>query len=160
MADQDKIIVDEQGRPRYFSFERREPTDIAALGGEGDAAGLTGATPQQSARNFLVANADALGLAPESFGNFDVNAAVAPSPEGQALRFENEQAMMDSSTVTYVQTMFGLPIYQPRFGDHARSRQRGHRCILDAALRRRGGYARNRPGGAYRVGSRRQQRRL
>lgn len=111
MADQDKVVVDEQGRPRYFSFERREPVDAAAMGGD-EATGLTGATPQQSARNFLAANADALGLAPESFGNFDVNAAVAPSPEGQALRFESEQGMMDSSTVTYVQTMFGLPIYQ------------------------------------------------
>jgi zinc metalloprotease ZmpB len=110
MADQDKIIVDEQGRARYFQFERREPagagTAMAADAGPG-------LTPQESARNFLVANAATLGLSPESVDtNLALNADVSPSPEGQALRFESEKSMMDTTTVTYVQTMFGLPIHE------------------------------------------------
>lgn len=111
MADQ-KIILDEQGHARYFQFEPSAPADeAAAASGEGDA--LAGATPQESARRFLAANAEALGLAPEALDDgLNVGAAVAPTPQGQALRFESEKSMMDTTTVTYVQTMFGLPIHE------------------------------------------------
>jgi hypothetical protein len=123
MADQDKIVTDEQGHPRYFQFERRLETvgagaasggiaDAAAEAVPGDAA-LTGATPQESAQNFLMAHADTLGIPVEAVGDsLGLNAAEAPLPEGQALRFENEQSTMDTTTVTYVQTMFGLPIHE------------------------------------------------
>ena len=112
MAEQDRIVVDEQGHPRYFQLERRQPA--AAEGGIARARGsLTGPTPQDSARDFLIANAGTLGLAPESLGrNLEVSADIAPSPTGQALRFDSEKSMMDTTTVTYVQTMFGLPIHE------------------------------------------------
>jgi hypothetical protein len=117
MADQDKIVVDEAGRPRYFQFERRlETVDAAAVaaGATGVAEpALTGATPQDSARSFLMANAETLGIPVEAVGDsLGLNAAEAPLPEGQALRFESEQSTMDTTTVTYVQTMFGLPIHE------------------------------------------------
>lgn len=110
MASLEKIVVDSDGHPRYFSFERDE-TAAADLTAESVAA-PTGATPQDSARAFLVSHADALGLAPEEMGQLELQAALAPSEEGQALRFESEQNLMDTTTVSYVQTMYGLPIYQ------------------------------------------------
>jgi hypothetical protein len=105
-----KIRRDEEGHPRYFSFEpAAAPATLAAPRG---IAALTGTSAQESARNFLASHSDALGLAPEGMGNLHLSAAAAPSGEGQALRFESEKSMMGTSTVTYVQTMFGLPIYQ------------------------------------------------
>jgi hypothetical protein len=114
MADQDKIISDDEGHARYFSFDRGgAETGAGVMGIAADApAGLTGATPQESARKFLTAHAEVLGLAPEGVDGLDVQPAIAPTPQGEALRFESETPLMDSTTVTYVQTMFGLPIYQ------------------------------------------------
>jgi hypothetical protein len=110
MAGQDEIVVDEQGHPRYFAFARGGAGGGAAAAAHG--LSLAGPTPQQSARNFLLAHADTLGLAPESTDHLAITAGVAPTPEGQSLRFESEKSLMDTTTVTYVQTMFGLPIYQ------------------------------------------------
>lgn len=112
MADQSKIISDDEGRARYFSFAPGGSGAGVAGIAPGAAAGLTGATPQESARKFLTSHADALGLAPEAVDALDVHAAIAPTPRGEALRFESETPLMDSTTVTYVQTMYGLPIYQ------------------------------------------------
>ncbi|HYW16906.1 MAG TPA: hypothetical protein VE891_12245 [Allosphingosinicella sp.] len=106
MAGPSKIVTDEQGRARYFQFERGP----AAAAGE---AALTARTAQDNARDFLVANAEALGLPVEALAQASsLNAAIAPAPESQALRFETEKSMMDSTTVSYVQTMFGLPIHE------------------------------------------------
>jgi len=112
MADRDNVVYDEGGRARYFKFDRSSGTDAVSEMVRGAAAGTAGGSAQQSARNFLFANAATLGMAPETLGNLEMNVAVAPSPEGQALRFESEKPMMDTTTVTYVQTMYGLPIYE------------------------------------------------
>ena len=44
--------------------------------------------------------------------SMDVRASLAPVAEDEALRFESEKHTMDSTVVSYNQTMFGLPIYQ------------------------------------------------
>ena len=111
MAEQEKIVVDEQGHPRYFQFARR--ADSVSVTAAATESSLSVPTPQDSARSFLMANAETLGLPVEAVNeSLELNAAVAPTPEGQALRFESEQSMMDTTTVTYVQTMFGLPIHE------------------------------------------------
>lgn len=108
MVDQ-QVVTDEAGRARYFKFDRRvSPETLAAV--EEDR--LTGATPQDSARKFLAANVRTLGLAPEATEKLGLRPAALPAGEGQALRFESEKALMDTATVSYVQTMFGLPVFE------------------------------------------------
>jgi len=112
MADQDKVVVDEQGHPRFFSFERAAASPgLTAVAADGV---LTGATPQESAQKFLAANASVLGLglAAPATDTFSMAPAIAPTAERVGLRLEDEKAMMDTTTVAYAQTMFGLPIYQ------------------------------------------------
>jgi hypothetical protein len=106
MADDSKIIYDDQGHARQFSFSR-DRTATAAR-----AAAVSAATPQEAAAEFLRANADVLRIPVEGMRSLDVRAAIAPSGENQALRFETEKRIMDTTVVSYTQTMFGLPVYQ------------------------------------------------
>ncbi|HEX8258507.1 MAG TPA: hypothetical protein VF589_12825 [Allosphingosinicella sp.] len=112
MADQQNVVQDEGGHARYFKFDRSEPADAIEAMALAAETGRAGATAQESARNFLLANAATLGIAPEGAASLELSAGIAPSPEGQALRFESEKRIMDTTTVTYVQTMFGLPIHE------------------------------------------------
>ena len=99
MADNDNVIYDDQGHARHFNFPR-------------GAAGLTGGTPQEVAKEFLRAHADVLQVPQDTMRSLDVAPGIAPVGEVESLRFEAEKRMMDSTVVSYAQTMFGLPIYQ------------------------------------------------
>ena len=99
MADNDNVIYDDQGHARHFNFPR-------------GAAGLTGGTPQEVAKEFLRAHADVLQVPQDAMRSLDVAPGIAPVGEVESLRFEAEKRMMDSTVVSYAQTMFGLPIYQ------------------------------------------------
>jgi zinc metalloprotease ZmpB len=107
MAGDDQIIYDEQGHPRQFSFSRQAAGPAASL-----AARTRSSSPQAAAAEFLRVNADVLGIPVEGMQSLDVRSAVAPSGENQALRFETEKRVMDTTVVSYTQTMFGLPVYQ------------------------------------------------
>jgi hypothetical protein len=109
MADDNKIIYDDQGHARQFSFTR-DRTATAARGAE--AAAVRAVTPQEAAKQFLAQHSDILQLPQAALNSTDVRAAVAPIAENQALRFEKEKNLMDSTIVSYNQTMFGLPIYE------------------------------------------------
>jgi hypothetical protein len=106
MANDDKIIYDAEGHARQFSFSRRpeSPTTLAAQ----DA----GANPRETAAAFLRANADVLQIPVEGMQSVDLKAAIRPTGENQGLRFESEKSVMDTTVVSYSQTMFGLPVYQ------------------------------------------------
>jgi zinc metalloprotease ZmpB len=107
MAD-NVVTYDGQGHPRYFSFSPE-----TAPAGAAAAAGVSGApTAQEAARNFLRAQASALQIPQEAVQGLDLRAAITPTVEEQALRFESEKHLMDSTVVSFTQTMFGLPIYQ------------------------------------------------
>jgi hypothetical protein len=105
MADDNSIIYDEEGHPRQFSFIRDRTAASAAV------APLSAATPQEAARQFLAQHSDILQLPQAALNSVDVRAAVAPVAENEALRLEKEKTLMDSTIVSYNQTMFGLPIY-------------------------------------------------
>ena len=108
MPDNGNILYDDDGHPRHFSFTRQVPgaTRAAALA-EG-----TAGTAREAAENFLKARASVLMLPQDSVNSLNVRAAIAPTGEDQALRFESETQLMDTTIVSYNQTMFGLPIYQ------------------------------------------------
>lgn len=100
MADTN-IIYDEGGHPRHFRFHRGEAVAAAPA-----------ASPQEAARSFLETHADLLKMPSDALRTLDVRSALAPTGDAAQLRFESEKRQMDSTTVSYVQTMFGLPIYQ------------------------------------------------
>jgi hypothetical protein len=98
MPDDANIVYDDNGHPRHVSYS----------GG----ISVTGATPQEVAQNFLREQATALQIPQNAMDSLHVSAAIAPISEDQSLRFESEKRLMDSTVVSYAQTMFGLPIYQ------------------------------------------------
>jgi hypothetical protein len=86
MAD-NVVTYDGQGHPRYFSFSPE-----TAPAGAAAAAGVSGApTAQEAARNFLRAQASALQIPQEAVQGLDLRAAITPTVEEQALRFESEK---------------------------------------------------------------------
>jgi zinc metalloprotease ZmpB len=107
MADDPNIIYDQQGHPRQFSFAR----DTAAMATRA-AVRARAPSPQEAAKEFLAQHADILQLPQAALNSVDVRAAMAPVPENESLRFEKEKNLMDSTIVSYSQTMFGLPIYE------------------------------------------------
>lgn len=103
--DNVNIIYDEQNHARHFNFVRGARTSI------GLAAARAG-TPQDVAKEFLRAHAEVLKVPLEGVQALDMRAAISPTSEKQALRLESEKRLMDSTVISYTQTMFGLPIYQ------------------------------------------------
>jgi hypothetical protein len=104
MADAN-IIYDDQGHARHFNFARD-------AGARADLAASTSRTPQDVANAFLQEQADVLKMPLAAVQSLGVRAAIAPTSENQAVRFDFEKRLMDSTIVNYTQTMFGLPIYQ------------------------------------------------
>ena len=111
MADGSKIIYDDEGHARYFSFTR-EGSAATVMAMDARTVAPQAVTPQQAAKKFLAEHAEILQLPHTAMQSMDVRAAVAPVTENEALRFESEKHTMDSTVVSYNQTMFGLPIYQ------------------------------------------------
>jgi hypothetical protein len=102
------ILYDAQGHPRHFNLT----DDIDTAMGAPAAVQPHPATPQEAARQFLKTNAAVLQLKQNAMQAMDVRASIAPVAEDEALRFESEKHTMDTTVVSYNQTMFGLPIYQ------------------------------------------------
>jgi zinc metalloprotease ZmpB len=105
MSDKHNVIYDNQGNARYFKIESSVPTaDVANS--------IPFRTPQEAAMNFLREQTDILKVSSTAIKSLDLRATIFPTVENEALRFESEKLVMDSTVVSYTQTMFGLPIYQ------------------------------------------------
>lgn len=94
------VQTDAAGVPRFFRFDQPEVD-----------AGLATQSPQAAAHAFLRTRGNLLGLSPELLKALD--RAPAPSPEADelaGLRVTDEKRLMDSVTVAYSQTCFGLPV--------------------------------------------------
>ena len=98
MPDEVNIVQDGEGHARHLTYR----TGLA----------VAGRTPQEVAENFLKAQADTFAMPQRAMESLHVRAAIAPIAEAQSLRFESEKRLMDSTVVSYTQTMFGLPVYQ------------------------------------------------
>src|SRR5260370_36226207 len=107
MADTN-ILYDEQGHPRHITFVEDDNNEQTAA----RANSARPASAQEAAKEFLASHADLLQLKRNVMQSMDVRASLAPVAEDEALRFESEKHTMDSTVVSYNQTMFGLPIYQ------------------------------------------------
>jgi len=99
MSMEGMIQHDEAGVPRYLSFPTGEPSE-----------GLAALAPRAQASRFLVRNATALQLKPETLKSLEAPLAALPEEELAGLRVEVEKRVMDSVVVGYAQTYFGLPV--------------------------------------------------
>lgn len=104
--DSGEIIYDSEGHPRHFNYTGAKATS-PGLGTR-----AIGQTPQEAAQEFLRTQVGILKVPDAAMQSLDVRAGAAPTGENEALRFESETRLMDSTIVSYNQTMFGLPIYQ------------------------------------------------
>jgi hypothetical protein len=100
---------DSQGRIRQLSHPaqpyRPAAVDLAGVG-------LPDAmTPRALAEQYLRDVSDLLELKSSATGNFAATFNASPSAAPEDLRFKEEKAITGASTVSYNQTVFGLPIW-------------------------------------------------
>ncbi|MBK6851845.1 MAG: hypothetical protein IPG93_09565 [Burkholderiales bacterium] len=93
------VQTDAAGVPRFLSFAAPESD-----------AGLRSQAPQTVAHNFLQQRGDLLALAPATLKALDQPLANLPDSELAGLRVSGDKRLMDSITVAYAQTYFGLPV--------------------------------------------------
>jgi hypothetical protein len=93
------VQTDAAGVPRFLSFAAPESD-----------AGLRSQAPQTVAHNFLQQRGDLLALAPVTLKSLDQPLADLPESELAGLRVSGDKRLMDSITVAYAQTYFGLPV--------------------------------------------------
>ncbi len=104
-----QVRRDSEGRVRQLSHTA-EPYRPAAV--ELAAAGLSDTlTPRALAEQYLRDVSDILELKPSSIGNFAAGLNASPSAASDELRFKEEKSITGAATVSYNQTMFGLPIW-------------------------------------------------
>lgn len=111
MPESPNIIYDDHGHARHFSYIGSMADDTASPAAA-VAPRTKAATAQEAAKRFLLDHADLFQLPQTMTRSMDVRAAIAPVAEDESLRFESEKHAMDSTVVSYNQTMFGLPIYR------------------------------------------------
>jgi hypothetical protein len=112
MTGNDEIIYDSDGHPRHFNYTRGTAAVASVAAVDITGGQPTAGTPQEAAQEFLRTQAEVFKVPETAMRSLDVRAAIAPTTENQALRFESETQLMDSAVVSYTQTMFGLPIYR------------------------------------------------
>ena len=94
-----ELTYDSEGRARHMKVESTE-------------VGKANLSFQDNALAFIKENAELLGIGGSVSERSGMKASIFAIDEKLGLRFEKEKQMMDTTTVSYVQTMFGLPIYE------------------------------------------------
>jgi zinc metalloprotease ZmpB len=93
------VQTDADGVPRFLRFDAPEAP-----------AGLITQAPQAAAHAFLQQRGDLLALAPALLKTLDQPPSAQLLDEQASLRVLGEKRQMDSITVAYAQTHFGLPV--------------------------------------------------
>lgn len=71
--------------------------------------------PRALAAAYLNEVAEIYGIAPRLFRTLGQKPAIEPDDAGTELRFSEEKHMMETSTVSFSQTQFGIPIWEAGF---------------------------------------------
>jgi hypothetical protein len=105
-----QVRRDRDGRVRQLSHPAQpyqpEAVDLVARGM------VDTLTPRALAEQYIRDVSDILGLAPAVTGNFAAGFSSSPSGAAEDLRFKEEKAVPGAATVSYNQTVFGLPIWE------------------------------------------------
>ena len=70
------------------------------------------ATPQLAATEYLLEYGDLLQLGAKALDNLGSSPSELPEQAGVELRFVGQKSQFDSETVTYSQTVLGLPVFE------------------------------------------------
>jgi zinc metalloprotease ZmpB len=97
---------DSEGRVRQLQHIAKPYTPQAVA-----LAAAAPSTPRALAEEYLRDIGPILDLAPPVTSNFAAEMAAHPTPDANQLRFKEEKSNENSTTVSYAQTVLGLPIW-------------------------------------------------
>jgi zinc metalloprotease ZmpB len=100
------VNVDEQGVVRGLVQEEPAPTEAASA--------------REAADQYLRDHSELLGVAPAELENLAATREVAPVAAGSQFRLRSENTQFDTTTVTYEQTMYGLPVWEAGVSVHVK----------------------------------------
>src|ERR687886_685278 len=105
------VTVDHAGVVRGVVQEEVSPSDAA--------------TAREAADQYLREHSDLLGVAPTEVDNLTAEREAAPVPVGSEFRLHGEKSQFDTTTVTYDQTLYGLPVWGAGVAVHGKDGKAG-----------------------------------
>jgi zinc metalloprotease ZmpB len=100
------VNVDEEGVVRGVVQEQPAPTDASSA--------------REAADQYLREHSELLGVTPAEVENLAPTREAAPVAAGSQFRLQGEKAQFDTTTVTYDQTMYGLPVWEAGVSVHVK----------------------------------------
>jgi hypothetical protein len=100
------VNVDDEGVVRGLVPEQPTPTDASSA--------------REAADQYLREHSELLGVAPDELENLSPTREAAPVAAGSQFRLRSEQSQFDTTTVTYDQTMYGLPVWEAGVSVHVK----------------------------------------
>ena len=79
-------------------------------------------TPQLAAAGYLSQYGSLLGVEPAETANMSLARSAKTTDSGDELRFSSEKSTFDTTTVTYQQTRFGLPVWHGGVAIHMKGK--------------------------------------
>jgi zinc metalloprotease ZmpB len=89
-------------------------------------------TAQLAAAEYLSKYGDLLGIKSGETNNLSISREAAMTPAESELRFDSEKKLFDTTTVTYQQTYFGLPVWHGGVSVHLKDEPVGAITALSA----------------------------
>ena len=84
---------------------------------------ISAKTVLEAAKNYLLSHGKHFGLQPSELEKLDHPLQAEPTEAGVEYRLIGEKRQFDLSTVTYQQTLLGLPVWQAAIAVHLKDRQ-------------------------------------
>lgn len=100
------VNVDESGVVRGLVQERPAVSEASSA--------------REAADQYLREHGELLGVAPTELENLSLTSEAAPVAAGTEYRLSSEKAQFDTTTVTYEQTLHGLPVWEAGVSVHVK----------------------------------------
>ena len=98
--------------PKIEEIQYNDNGEIINIKVDRTSSDIASGSPQENSINFIQQNAELLNIPISSARKIGMKAGLTAVDEGGGLRIEKQKQQMDTTTVSYVQTMFGLPVYE------------------------------------------------
>ena len=82
-------------------------------------------TPREAADEYLREHTELLGVQPTEVENLTATREAAPVPAGSEFRLHSEKSQFDTTTVSYDQTLYGLPVWGAGVAVHVKDGKAG-----------------------------------
>src|SRR5689334_2663101 len=105
------VRVDRAGVVRGVVQEELAPSDAGSA--------------REAADEYLRAHTDLLGVQPTEVENLTATREAAPVAAGSEFRLHGEKSQFDTTTVSYDQTMYGLPVWGAGVAVHVKDGKAG-----------------------------------